>query len=82
MNLADMFTAWVLDEGTIADERVLFDAGTISRCEFEFGPHDDHDDCERMLYEMNAPMPDETDYSGWYGGEQGYNNGLRWSDFI
>jgi hypothetical protein len=31
---------------------------------------------------MDALMPDERDYSGWYGGERGYQDGLRWSDFI
>lgn len=28
------------------------------------------------------PTFDDTDYSGWYGGERGYQDGLRWSDFI
>jgi hypothetical protein len=28
------------------------------------------------------PQFDDRDYSAWYGGERGYNDGLRWSDFI
>lgn len=53
-------------------------------CMIEFGMDHDHDavECERIMADMNAPAPDEMDYSGWYGGERGYNDGLRWSDFI
>lgn len=56
--------------------------GLFQECLNEFGPHSDHSDCERILADMNAPYPDEIDYSGWYGGERGYNDGLRWSDFV
>jgi len=56
-------------------------------CVREFGEHDEctgDGDCPALetLWMMNAPYPDETDYSGWYGGEQGYQDGLRWSDFV
>lgn len=30
----------------------------------------------------NPTQLDDTDYSAWYGGERGYQDGLRWSDFI
>lgn len=64
-------------------ERSYFDAGIITECEFEFGPHDDHSDCEITLAHMSGDAYyDDTDYSDWYGGEQGYRDGLRWSDFI
>lgn len=53
-------------------------------CMIEFGLNHEHDpvECERIMADMNTSYPDETDYSDWYGGEQGYNVGLRWSDFI
>ena len=35
--------------------------GLIEECTEEFGPHEDHSDCQRMLDLMNAPYPDETD---------------------
>lgn len=73
---------WEQGKVTHTEERNLFDAGEISDCEYEFGPHTDHDDCQRMLDTMNGDDYDETDYSDWYGGERGYNDGLRWSDFI
>lgn len=65
-----------------ADEWDRYLKGEISECVFEFGEHDDHSDCDRILADMSPEVPDETDYSGWYGGERGYNDGLRWSDFI
>jgi len=65
-----------------ADEWDKYLKGEISQCEFEFGPHSDHSDCARLLDDMSPEVPDEMDYSGWYGGEQGYRDGLRWSDFI
>ena len=61
---------------------LLGDLAPQSECMEEFGPHLDHSSCDWMLHQMSAPYPDETDYSAWYGGEQGYNDGLRWSDFI
>lgn len=71
------------DTMSTAQERVYFDAGVITACEFEFGPHEDHSDCDRMLATMSGDdFYDDTDYSDWYGGERGYNDGLRWSDFI
>lgn len=53
-------------------------------CMIEFGMDHDHDavECEQHMALMNEPIPDMTDYSGWYGCEQGYNDGLRWSDFV
>lgn len=54
----------------------------MPECMDEFGPHLDHKDCDWMLAQMSAPYPDEIDYSDWYGGERGYNDGLRWSDFV
>jgi hypothetical protein len=48
----------------------------------EFGPHLDHSDCDRILADMSPDFPDQIDYSDWYGGEQGYQDGLRWSDFV
>lgn len=53
-------------------------------CMIEFGMDHDHDpvECERIMADMNHEIPDDRDYSGWYGGERGYNDGLRWSDFV
>ena len=34
---------------TMDQERALFDLGIIKDCEFEFGPHDEHEDCARMI---------------------------------
>jgi hypothetical protein len=45
---------WLEGRGTSAEERDLYDQGEISACEFEFGPHDDHSDCARMLDEMRG----------------------------
>ena len=76
---------WLAGNATAADERDLFDSGEITECEYEFGPHEDHSDCERMLDDMDADYADDyddTDYSGWYGGERGYQDGLHWSDFV
>jgi len=56
--------------------------GKITECEFEFGPHDDHSRCDQMLDTMSGTDYDDRDYSDWYGGEAGMENGLRWSDFI
>jgi hypothetical protein len=36
------------------EERYLFNAGIISACEFEFGKHEDHSDCERMMSDMSG----------------------------
>lgn len=46
------------------------------------GPHTFLSDEDNEDFEYEYDMPDMTDYSDWYGGEQGYNDGLRWSDFI
>jgi hypothetical protein len=51
---------------TAAEERDLYDAGEISECEFEFGVHDDHSDCDRILDEMNYGASDA--YDAYYGG--------------
>lgn len=60
-------------------------------CIREFGPHAhtvDHpvERCEQDMYYMEYGASDayeaSIDYSDWYGGEQGYRDGLRWSDFI
>lgn len=63
-----------------------FMGGTIIPwdCMIEFGMDHDHDPekCERIMADMNPEPYDDTDYSGWYGGERGYNDGLRWSDFV
>lgn len=37
-----------------ADEWADYLDGVITRCEFEFGPHSDHEDCERILADMNG----------------------------
>ncbi len=81
---APLMGQWLTDYDslTVVQERALCDAGLNTLCEFEFGPHDEHSDCEWTLDAMNAPYPDERDYSGWYGGERGYQDGLRWSDFV
>jgi len=72
---------WIEGIATPADEAVLYATNAISECEYEFGYHEDHSDCARMLADM-SPEFDDTDYSDWYGGERGYNDGLRWSDFV
>ena len=69
-------------ECACTDIYVPVDRAPVEDCVSEFGEHDEHSDCARILCDMSAPMPDERDYSGWYGGEQGYNDGLRWSDFV
>ena len=55
-------------------------------CMIEFGLDHEHDatECERTMAMMSDPLGDydDRDYSGWYGGERGYNDGLRWSDFV
>jgi hypothetical protein len=56
--------------------------GLFQECLSEFGPHEDHEECNWLIAQMNAPYPDYPDYSDWYGGEQGYRDGLRWSDFV
>lgn len=58
------------------------DLGLFQDCLSEFGPHDDHTECEWILAGMSPTYPDETDYSDWYGGERGYQDGLRWTDFV
>lgn len=47
---------WLSDheEMTNAEERPYFEAGIITACEFEFGPHEDHDGCEAILDGMNG----------------------------
>lgn len=78
-----LFLRWLNESTVTAEEIALRDAGLIGDCEFEFGPHDDHSDCDRMVDLMTTYDDyDDTDYSGWYGGERGYQDGLRWSDFI
>jgi hypothetical protein len=61
---------------------LLGDMAEHSECMAEFGPHLDHSDCDRILADMSPDFPDQIDYSDWYGGEQGYQDGLRWSDFV
>lgn len=46
-----------------ANERLLRDQGFIADCELEFGPHDDHGDCERIMAEMSGDSM--TDYLMW-----------------
>jgi hypothetical protein len=43
-----------------AQECLFYEAGVISECELEFGPHSDHSDCERMLSVMAG---DDFDYT-------------------
>lgn len=52
----------------------------IDECLAEFGPHEDHEDCARIIAEMSAGYPDEYDTyaGGWYD----YEAGLHWSDFV
>jgi hypothetical protein len=45
---------WLHGDVTSAEERDLFDAGELTECEYEFGPHDEHDDCNRMIAEMSS----------------------------
>lgn len=65
-------------------QTVLEDTSTDGwTCFDEFGPHPEHSTCQRVFDLMSNPgYPDEIDYSAWYGGEQGFNDGLRWSDFV
>lgn len=70
------------EDECITDIWVPKDRAPVEDCIPEFGDHDDHKDCVWMLEAMNGDMPSDIDYSGWYGGEQGYNDGLRWSDFV
>lgn len=42
------------DDMSNAEERKFFDAGVITRCEFEFGPHDDHTECEGIIATMEG----------------------------
>lgn len=41
------------------DEWVAYQNGEISECEYEFGPHTDHSDCQRTLDEMSAEPWDD-----------------------
>lgn len=45
---------WLQGKVTAAEERDLYDQGEISECEYEFGPHEDHSDCQRMIHEMSS----------------------------
>jgi len=53
-------------------------------CLNEFGEHEhDPEECERIIAGMDSDeYYDDRDYSGWYGEERGYQDGLRWSDFV
>ena len=51
---------------TAAEERALYDAGVITACEYEFGPHEDHSDCDRMLDEMQVGHAEAYDPSWDY----------------
>lgn len=63
-------TQWVQGGcNTAAEERDLFDAGVITECEYEFGPHDDHSDCERIMAEMANPGGADDGYAGAYNRE-------------
>lgn len=33
----------------------------MPECILEFGPHEDHSDCERILADMNVTIPDDFD---------------------
>jgi hypothetical protein len=58
------------DDMTTAEERKFFEAGVISECEFEFGPHEDHSDCDRILSVMGGddydPSYDYPEYDPGY----------------
>lgn len=47
---------------TSTEERNLFDRGEISECEYEFGPHTSHEDCQATLEYMEDPFGDYYDW--------------------
>jgi hypothetical protein len=62
VSLAADYSRWLSGEELGTErERRLFDADMISDCEFEFGPHDTHGDCARILADMDGGSVD----SGW-----------------
>jgi hypothetical protein len=54
----------------LEEERALYKMKVISDCEFEFGPHDTHDDCANILYGMNEVFdePYDPEYDNYMNG--------------
>lgn len=70
-------------ECACTDVYVPADRIPVEDCTAEFGEHEHSDECAITLGLMDSASDyDDTDYSDWYGGERGYNDGLRWSDFV
>lgn len=57
---SELLERWIVGTVTDAEERDLFDNGEITECEYEFGPHDEHDECDAILARMSGgDIPDD-----------------------
>jgi len=62
-DLKAMRADWARNNVDFDTSRTLFKYGYITECEFEFGPHDNHDDCAWTIANMTAyDMGDDGGY--------------------